>query len=650
MTYKNEFQIGYFISFAIWSDALELLRFQVKQKQTNRHYRTLSMFCYEKLNTTYLDNNSKTYFENNIANNLFYGLKAEFSVLSYVIPKSDLGLRDYKFLTYPMKTVYYAVGLYLLKLSHDLIAETHNKSRRIESFYGGNLKYQSEKLNITKKNIYYREFHEEFERKIQQEIADENQNKIILRLDIENYFNEISIPTLLDLLDKYIKPSIKSNMLFDAFTKKQIIHLFQFISNGKLHGIPQSDNDIISSFVGYLYLIFGDLLIDDIFKQYSNFINTHKIIRYTDDIYISMTFKQGIKHEKQSSIIYSISSQISEILYNNLNLRLNSKTKLYYPDRDVERKKLIEDISEVSLNDWHESYEKDRFDKLSQTPQEKLEEIFKELEEIKESKALAYFAQDNKTRSKILKGIFDKSVEQLLNKAINRKRISSIFANFDFDKIRICPLPILVLILKDPVCTENLTSFYLNKDVLTVVDTDLMIKFLSQINFDNPKLIKKLKKNSHMNNIIKLSDSNRKIYSSNLGYYNLKKCQVKKIAKMPEVIEQIKLRILSEKEKSYSVALNHLLNEIHAVCRSEDKKTTKGKKDYEVANVINFLNSKHVPHHICMKIRNLFDRRNSNGISHPGFSECIVSEVAEGEYWDYYKNVGECLNFIYCQS
>ena len=123
--------------------------------------------------------------------------------------------------------------------------------------------------------------------------------------------------------------------------------------------------------------------------------------------------------------------------------------------------------------------------------------------------------------------------------------------------------------------------------------------------------------------------------------------QIKEIGKMPEVIEQIKLRVLSEKEKSYSVALNHLLNEIHAVCRSRDKKTIKGKKDYEVTDVINFLNSKHIPHHICMKIRNLFDRRNSNGISHPGFNECIVSEVAEEEYWDYYKNVGECLNFIF---
>lgn len=37
------------------------------------------------------------------------------------------------------------------------------------------------------------------------------------------------------------------------------------------------------------------------------------------------------------------------------------------------------------------------------------------------------------------------------------------------------------------------------------------------------------------------------------------------------IIEQIRLRVFNEKIGSYSVALNHLLNEIHGICMLIDK-------------------------------------------------------------------------------
>lgn len=288
---RNKTQLGYFIDFRLWQDALELLNFQIKQKQTNRHFNTLSMFYYEVIDPTCLNLDAEKYFETRISSNLFYGLKKEFAILSYVIPKQGLGLRDYKFFTYPMRVVYYAVGLYLLKLSQDFLTETYKKVKNIEAFYGGNLSYKSDKLQVTSKNIYYRNFHKQFKLKIKQEITFETQDKVVLRLDIENYSNELTISRLLLLLNHFIKPSVKASMAYDIFTRDQIICLFQFMANGK-SGIPQADNNIMSSFIGYLYLVFGDLFIDEVLINNSNVIDSHKIIRYTDDIYISITFKK----------------------------------------------------------------------------------------------------------------------------------------------------------------------------------------------------------------------------------------------------------------------------------------------------------------------------------------------------------------------
>ncbi len=285
MADSSKTQLGYFINFDLWKDALNLLDFQIKQKQKNRHFNTLSMFYYEKLDVSCLNEAKEHYFNVKVSSSLFYGLKKEFAVLSYVIPKPGLGLRDYKFFTYPMRVVYYAAGLYLLKLSQEFLIETYKKISTIEAFYGGNLNYKSEELQISPKSIYYRSFYEEFRLRVKEETKSGTKNKIFLKLDIENYFNELSISRLLNLLSHFIKPSIQANLAYDVFTKEQIICLFEFISYGK-SGIPESDNNIVSNFIGYLYLFFGDLFIDKMLRENKNIIDSHKIIRYTDDIAI----------------------------------------------------------------------------------------------------------------------------------------------------------------------------------------------------------------------------------------------------------------------------------------------------------------------------------------------------------------------------
>jgi Arc/MetJ-type ribon-helix-helix transcriptional regulator len=53
-----------------------------------------------------------------------------------------------------------------------------------------------------------------------------------------------------------------------------------------------------------------------------------------------------------------------------------------------------------------------------------------------------------------------------------------------------------------------------------------------------------------------------------------------------------------------------------------------------------------VPHEIRIKIRNLFDRRNRNTISHPSSDYKIAWEVTKSEYMEYREVVGKCLKLI----
>lgn len=213
MTSKIQYkktQLGYFIDFCLWKDGLALLNFQIGQKGKNRHFNTLSMFYYDWLDLTCIDASPENYFNTKIASSLFYGLKKEFCLIPYVIPKTGLGLRNYEFFAYPMRAVYYTAGLYLLKLSQEFLTGTYKKVKTITAFYGGSLTYnKAEEIQLTRKNIYYRSFHEQFKGTIKREIESCNEEKVVLRLDIENCFNEIDIPKLLSFLSDFIKPSVQ---------------------------------------------------------------------------------------------------------------------------------------------------------------------------------------------------------------------------------------------------------------------------------------------------------------------------------------------------------------------------------------------------------------------------------------------------------
>ena len=204
----------------------------------------------------------------------------------------------------------------------------------------------------------------------------------------------------------------------------------------------------------------------------------------------------------------------------------------------------------------------------------------------------------------------------------------------------------MIVLLTDEDTKYLFQQFCLSKENITTGDADLIVRFLCQTGFNDDnndyELILQLKKNIHMNKIIETFLSQR-LNCNYPGYYNLSCMQMRKISEMSDVLEQTRLRVLSERRQSYSVALNHLVNEIHAVCIKQENAN---KKDYDVNKVVKFLHSKTIPNEVCIKIRNMFDRRNSNSVSHPGSDNSIAWEVTHEEYLDYYNHVGKCFDFL----
>jgi AbiA family abortive infection protein len=627
-----------FLSLRDWQEAINLLDFQINQKKKHRHYNTLSMYYYEKLMPYIGYVKSANYFNEKVANNLFYALEDEFVAAPYLVPKSGLSLRNYRFFSYPMRALYYAIGLYLFRVSNQFIHELTSDKKNIKSYYGASLSLSKGDLVISPNNTYFKRPYKNFRSQMRKELDDKAQNKVVLHLDVHDFFDSVDVPTLLELLRSNVSYSTKQQMLYTAETIEQIKFFFQHLSPRK-NGIPQYENDIISSFIGYLYLFFADLQLDShIIKHGKHIVENHRIIRYVDDIYISLELRDGFSLEEKENFIDTLSSRFADILYHKFHLRLNTKTRLYWLDNEEDVEDLKRALKKVSsqyqIND----------DENELSLDEKLEMIFEEVEQLKTSRIDKHFMQDRSVQDEILKEVFDKRIDQLMEKNENKLRIRYLFDDFNFNLVRASPLEITIVLLKDEFTAKRYRSFLLQKQYVTTVDVNLILEYLCQTGFTDTELIEKLQKNAYMERIITWFTSKFHIFYQP-GYHGLGDQQVTVISSMPHVIEQARLRIMSERLRNYSVALNHLLNEFHGVCLEIDPAVT-SHKEYDVNDIKAFLASKNVPNEICIDIRNMFDRRNNNQVSHPGFQNIVTWSVNESEYQEYRLCVSLCLKEI----
>ncbi len=646
---QNKFKLDYFLDYDLWIHAINLANFQINKMDSNKHYNNLNLIYFKKIIDDYETViNNENYFKKRVSNNFLYGLDEEFFTIKYPRPKHYFGIRKYYFFSYPLRITHYSIGLYLLKISQEFISDFIKSNKNIYSFYGGDLKFQDNELVLKSKDIYYLPHYKKYKYLLNKELENP-ENKIVIRLDIENYFDNLSVKKMLSFLDDYIKHSKKSEFRFNSTTIELINFFYKYLSEDET-GIPQSDNDIISSFLGYLYLCFADLLIDDEIGKISNdIISQYKIYRYMDDIFIILEFKGDEIEPKTYSL--KIASKIRDLLYNEFDLRINNKTNLLKIEDEEDKEEFINEFKNVSSGysikiSETETEDDENESKSKNNPQDKLNDIFEELRQLKGLKSDIYLYQkDNPINEEVFKDIYNKNVQNIICKDDNLEELKNIFSDFNFDLVKIRPKEILILVLKDEQIHNDFVEYFVEKDYLTINDVNLIIEYICQSGEEH-KLFNKLRTDKNVGSIIELIDES-KVNIDKPGYYDLEFLKTELIQEKMSIIKQIELRELNEKKKNFSVALNHLVNELHSICYYYEKEKNDDiseMKYYDSKNVQDLLTEEGVSNKTTIQINNLFDRRNNNGISHSGTDDIMFTGVNKDEYLKYKNNVKKCIN------
>ena len=138
---------------------------------------------------------------------------------------------------------------------------------------------------------------------------------------------------------------------------------------------------------------------------------------------------------------------------------------------------------------------------------------------------------------------------------------------------------------------KKFEKFLLSKGDLTSRDIYLILSYLCHIEFGQAELLELLKRSPQMKEIMEVFEKTG-LSPELIGYYGVMAEQVSKIVE-PNVTEQIRLRVLCELKGEYSVALNHLLNEIHAICGILDEKATGA--DMRLMKWLRFLTTRTLP-------------------------------------------------------
>jgi hypothetical protein len=276
-----------------------------------------------------------------------------------------------------------------------------------------------------------------------------------------------------------------------------------------------------------------------------------------------------------------------------------------------------------------------------ETPQEITSKLFDELRKIKKE-GIPLILNNSDIDQFLLHKVFDKSVSDLLNKDDNREILENIFIDFNYELLNISPLPLMVLAMKNNSVREKIVDYLANKNTTTSNDVLLIIMALKQYDFRQSDLLQKLENDEHLNEIFTLYKSNKTGYIRP-GYFNLSfKSTYNLLNDNPAVVKQMELRVINEKRNDYSVSLNHLVNELQSICYLLDINTKQG-SSYNAQSVADFIKLHINDHLLLIKIRNMFDRRNNNLISHSGDKEIQGTAVSEAEYFEYNYAVKLCL-------
>lgn len=640
MTNRNLFQLGIFTDYELWKDGIELIERTVNLIPTSKHFNSFFMNYYENLNLNYkILVKSEEFYSQKVENSLFYNYDKDFFCIKYPKSKSIFRVRDCRFLSYPMLNIHNMIGIYLLKLTYDFINESIKKSSNIFSFYGGEFKIQENKLYYDDGDLYYYNFYKKFKKKLYNEAKGDNlENKIVLRIDIENYYDSISIKKLLENIEETVRPSKLTEHKYNETVKETIVTFFEYLMEGK-NGLPAIEHFAINGFIGYLYLCFAEFyIIGKLKKEYKDNVKNLKIIRYIDDIFLVIEYQDELEENIKVNILINLLEEVSEILYNKYELKVNKKTKWF----DFSSHEMIEEFrKEIKYTSQvGENYLEDEVP----IPQ-KYEIIKKMANEIKQSilNPTLFIETTQKCDIHIFNEVYKKNIGNYLKKIDSQKDLKRLFNDIDLNFFKVNPKPLIALVYKeeDSGNRDRLKEKILKLNNIKINEVEIIFEILSQENFENiSNFLDKISQSIYFKKLViiynKASEKNKieEKYTENIHYQKY------------TLISQIIRRKIAFQKKNYALALNHLVNEFQLICYYIDDIAMNYSK-YTLENISAFLENKtSIDSTKILKVRNIFDERHTNQISHSISEERLLKSISEQDYLKYEEYLVDIIKEI----
>lgn len=253
------------ITYEIWTDICQMYF----SESNNVHKSYLQWYPFSKLTDEDKDFLlSERFYNYYIKNNYFAFIESAMYHDENYIQKADTSFRNSKLVSPILFLIIQCIG----KIVYDSCY--YYRSEDIDVYYAGN--YESGDCR------YKKEYDEFFK-----EINYEKENyEYFIKTDIKEFFNNINLNNLIK--------KISDNLIDNGIKQYQLLmykELLTYCGDGRY---PTIDNSMALSFLAtVVYLEDIDIELYDYFNNTLEYIDDFKMIRYVDDLYILVTFKEG---------------------------------------------------------------------------------------------------------------------------------------------------------------------------------------------------------------------------------------------------------------------------------------------------------------------------------------------------------------------
>jgi len=629
---KN-FNTGHFIKVIHIEKAFELVKLQINDD--NFSFKTLELEIY-RAEEKIVDFNSGVFYKKYIEKDNYYNKRNKFFNINYLIPKGTYAVREFNFLSFELLILYYSLGFYiydLVKESYNNIEQKKRNRENISTYYGGTINFE----NPIKSALYYQSDYVEFNNNVNnkiQEILEDNAKAVVIKLDIQDYFKSVDIEILLQIISNYSVPSNSKKSNFDLATLEEIKNLFTFI-NGGLIGLPLFAQNIISNFLSYIFLFDLDNYVQELpISNDKDFL----YCRYVDDFYLIFKRNKGIENNEIGNEIFEITTGITDYLFSHLKLSINPlKThQLIIEDADG-FEKFVKKEKIISIPDVLKTEKK---------PGEKLKDIKKIIDNLKENYKNDGRAYLNTEENNKLKEIFSSSLKKYIASKPAIAIINEMFENWN-PILTLSNSQALIFLIKRSHQNELLKIFLLEDKEIKFNSPQylyLLEKYLLSNNDDEglkEEILKSPITNTYLKLIKKMIDKSILLSKDEEIDIDDDFLDINDTA-----MQQIKMLVLAEMGGKFNLAFNHLLNIYHYYCFKNDPENPLELKKYVQTDVLDFIDSLRVSNEYLNFSIKFFDRRNKNNISHPGEDLLENWIVNEDEYFKYKSKLNSLLKKI----